>query len=159
MWTSPNNNTFLWCGQCIHLSFCAWPQGELVKVVMDSWLQETSGRSLLIRSSFDTMAASDVELLWRPCVTCGVFTAAYCDGDPSTTGSPCLILKFQPNDTWAPDQQTPFCSSCESRDKFCRYCKRSHNVPPAPWGSPKPKITGQEPVVYINGERFVFVRD
>jgi len=62
------------------------------------------------------LAAGTIQLLCRPCVDCRRVTGRFCDN--------CYAADRMPEQTWADNQLTPFCSRCEATHDRCRYCRR-----------------------------------
>jgi len=62
------------------------------------------------------LAAGTMELLCRPCVDCRRVTGRFCDY--------CFAADRMPEQTWADNQLTPFCSQCEETHVRCKYCRQ-----------------------------------
>jgi len=62
------------------------------------------------------LAVGPMELLCRPCVDCSRVTGRFCDY--------CFAADRMPEQTWADDQLTPFCSQCEDTHGSCKYCRQ-----------------------------------
>jgi hypothetical protein len=73
------------------------------------------------------LAAGGPADLNRPCVTCGLITGNFCDGQEyhggvPADGPPCLAADRVPAENWLNGQRTPFCSRCEPVFIKCRFC-------------------------------------
>ena len=64
------------------------------------------------------------EMLARPCVDCGLVTGSYCDY--------CMAADRLPNEEWAVNQMTPFCTHCDRKYDMCHFCRGQHWVMPPP---------------------------
>ena len=102
----------------------------------------------------EVLAWSDGSIsLIRPCVDCGRSTGNYCSGgisiDKETifgsgprAGSSgiltvecdqCFAKDHVPQEEWNQGQRTPFCSPCEEKFTFCRFCRKVHGCTPPSW--------------------------
>jgi len=59
------------------------------------------------------------EILCRPCVDCGTPTEYCCDASPQH----CLAAQRMPRETWARNQLTPLCPTCDEAWDMCRFCR------------------------------------
>ena len=82
------------------------------------------------------LAHGSEEELNRSCVSCGLITGRFCDGDEyGRTGVPCLAANWMPNEEWVEGQRTPLCSFCDNTVGQCRFCLRNAGPTPAPHSS------------------------
>ena len=77
--------------------------------------------------------------LTRPCVTCGLRTGNFCDGQEYEEGvrihgPPCLGADRVPAEAWGNGQRTPFCTRCEPVFRKCRFCLGVFGPTPPAWG-------------------------
>ena len=79
-------------------------------------------------------AYGDVEMLFRPCVDCGLYTGSYCDY--------CMAEHRDPTGVYAEGQMTPLCSSCDNKYGECRYCRE------VPWCAPPPHCRSRDGVLW-----------
>ena len=84
------------------------------------------------QAALEVLCFGDTETLHRPCVDCGHYTGRYCDY--------CLAADRIPNETWAPGQATPLCSSCDNRYDKCHDCRGIRMARPCAWGSSTPSF-------------------
>jgi hypothetical protein len=66
-----------------------------------------------------------------PCVDCGLMTRNFCDGDLYECFAAERIPKDYANIGGIGMQRTPFCSYCETRFHFCRFCRKVQSCTPA----------------------------
>ena len=73
----------------------------------------------------EVTAWGDYEMLCRPCVDCGQFTGMFCDI--------CRAADRIPDETWAPGQMTPLCSTCDRQHGRCNFCRGVKWCRPPAW--------------------------
>ena len=79
---------------------------------------------VVIEGPMEVLAIGDRDVLFRPCVDCGLRTGCYCDY--------CLAEDRDPNNKWAKGQHTPLCATCDHKYDRCHYCRGQHwAAPPA----------------------------
>ena len=61
------------------------------------------------------IATGSSELLNRPCVDCGLITGSFCDH--------CRAAARCPDEGWAINHMTPFCSHCDRKLHACHFCR------------------------------------
>ena len=66
----------------------------------------------------EVLAFGTPEMLTRPCVDCGKITGSFCDY--------CRAADRMPTQTWAQNQATPLCMTCDRKYDKCRFCRADH---------------------------------
>ena len=82
--------------------------------------------------------APEAAMLHRPCVDCGRRTGNFCEtmqqkGHSLWQGYSCFAAERLPNETWALNQRTPLCTTCEAAMGACHFCRgQLWATPPTP---------------------------
>ena len=70
------------------------------------------------------------DILFRPCVDCGLKTGYFCDF--------CKAKDRLPNEVWADNQFTPLCTRCDHMYYACHFCRKTI------WCAPPPSIERED---------------
>ena len=73
-------------------------------------------RVVVGRVTLSPSAFGDVEMLYRPCVDCGLYTCNFCENE-------CLATKNIPSEEWTAGQLTPHCIRCEWKYSAYHFCR------------------------------------
>ena len=66
-------------------------------------------------------------VLHRPCADYELRTGSWCDY--------CFALTWFPKEHWAPNQNTPLCTTCDYNHGRCHFCRGQLWVAPAAYGN------------------------
>ena len=90
----------------------------------DSWARARIPWRPVPGDPLEIMAMGPREILFRPCVDCGLWTGYFCDW--------CEAADRMPGEEWAEGQFTPLCTYCEGRHGKCHFCRQQKwCTPPA----------------------------